>query len=151
MSQTPRDTTSGHNSGDELLFPLGPFSMNRFFCIVPEAKRMDLPLFQQKKKIRKQWMTLHKMMITALGIQNPTVTSLYSNCLVLVFPINQFPHRILDRDLVVPHPGVHRRKLGDHHPLNRKVDLCHHYSMTHLQEIHLHLHHRNHLLIIHHL
>ena len=90
------------------------------------------------------------MMITALGIRTPAMTSLYSNRLVLVFPINQFPHQILDRDLVIPHPGVHHRKLGDHHPLNRKVNLFHHCSMTHLQEIHFHLHHRNHLLITHH-
>ena len=110
---------------------------------------MDLPLFQPKKKIRKQWTTLHKMMITTLGIRNLAMTSLYSNRLVLVFPINQFPHWILDRDLVVPHPGLHRQKLGDHLPSNRKVDLFHLYSTTHLQEIHLHLHHRNHLLIIH--
>ena len=150
MSQTPRDTVSGHSNDVEFSFPLGPFSMRESFLIVPEAKRMDLPLFQPKKKIRKQWTTLHKMMITALGIWTPTATSLYSNHLVLVFPINQFPHRILDRDLVLPHPGVHRRKLGDHHPSNRKVNLYHHHFTT-LQEIHLHLHHNIHLLIIHHL
>ena len=54
MSQTPRDTISGHSNDVESLFPLGPFSMNESFHIVPEAKRMDLPLFQPKKKIRKQ-------------------------------------------------------------------------------------------------
>ena len=150
MSQTPRDTVFGHSNDVEFSFPLGPFLMNEFFLIVPEAKRMALPLFQPKKKICKQWTTLHKMMITTLGIRTPAVTSLYSNRLVLVFPINQFPHQILERDLVVPHPGAHRRKRGDHHPLNRKVVLFHRCSMTHLQEIHRHLHHRNHLLIIHH-
>ena len=131
MSQTPRDTVSGHSKDVEFLFPLGPFSMNESFLIVPEAKRMDLPLLQPKKKICKQWTTLYKMMITALGIQTPTVTSLYSNCLVLVFSINQF-HQIMDRDLVIPHPGVHHQKIGDHHPFNRKVNLFHHCSTTHL-------------------
>ena len=92
MSQTRRDIASGLSSDDEFLFPIGPFSMNESFLIVPEAKRMDLPQFQLKKKIRKQWMTFHKMMIITLGIQNLAVTSLYSNCLVLVFPISQFPH-----------------------------------------------------------
>ena len=64
---------------------------------------------------------------------------------------NQFLLQIMDRDLEIPHPGEHRRKLGNHHPLNRKADLYHYCSTTHLQEIHLHLHHRNHLHIIHHL
>ena len=125
--------------------------MRESFLIVPEAKRMDLPLFRLKKKIRKQWTTLHKMMITTLGIRTPATTSLYSNHLVLVSPINQLPHWIMNRDLVIPPPGVHHRKLGDHHPLNRKVNLYHHCSMTHLQEIHLHLYHNIHLIIIHYL
>ena len=38
------------------------------------------------------------MMITDQGIQNPVMTYLYSNHLVLVFPINQFL-QIMDRDL----------------------------------------------------
>ena len=67
MSQTPRDTISGHSNDVEFLFPLGPFSMRESFLIVPEAKRMDLPLFQSKKRIQdqsirklKQIMTLYK-------------------------------------------------------------------------------------------
>ena len=53
-SQTSRDTIFGHSNDVKFLFPLGPFSMNESFLIVPEAKRMDLPLFQPKKKICKQ-------------------------------------------------------------------------------------------------
>ena len=109
MSQTRRDIASGLSSDDKFLFPLGPFSMNESFLI---AKRMDLPLFQPKKKIHKQWMTLYKKMITDQGttlykkmitnqgIRNPVVTYLYSNCLDLVFPINQFL-QIMDRDLEI--------------------------------------------------
>ena len=111
---------------------------------------MDLPLFQPKKKIHKQWMTLHKIMITNQGVWNPVVTYLYSNRLVLVFPINQFL-QIMDRDLEIPHPGEHHQKLGDHHLVNKKVNLYHCCSTIRLQEIHLHLHHNIHLLIIHHL
>ena len=146
MSQTQRDIASGLSSDDEFLFPLGPFSINESFLIVPEAKRTDLPLFQLKKKICKQRTTLHKKMITDQGIQNPIVTYLYSNHLVLVFPINQFL-QIMDRDLEILHPGEHHWKLGDHHLSNNLYHCC---FMIHLQEIHLHLHHNCHLLIIHH-
>ena len=60
-----------------------------------------------------------------------------------VFPINQFL-QIVDSNQEILHPGEHHWKLGDHHLLNRKVDLYHCCSMTHLQEIHLHLHYNNH-------
>ena len=46
-----KGSISGHSNDIECLFPLGPFSMKESFLIVPEAKRMDLPLFQSKKKI----------------------------------------------------------------------------------------------------
>ena len=64
--------------------------MNKSFLIVPEVKRLDLPLFQLKKTICKQRTTLHKKIITDQGIQNPIVTYLYSNHLDSVSPINQF-------------------------------------------------------------
>ena len=150
MSQTQRDITSGLSRDDEFLFPLGPFLMNESFLIVPEVKRMDLPLFQPKKKIRKQRTTLHKKMIIDQGIQNPIMTYLYSNRLDSVFPINQFL-LIVDSNQEILHPGEHHQKQGDHHLLNKRVNLYHCCSMTHLQEIHLHLHHNNHGHTIHHL
>ena len=114
--------------------------MNKSFLIVPEVKRMDLPLFQLKKTICKQRTTLHKKIITDQGIQNPIVTYLYSNHLDSIFPINQFL-QIVDSNLEVLHPGRHHQKLGNHHLLNKRVNLYHCCFMTHLQEIHLHLHH----------
>ena len=150
MSQTQTDITSGLSSNDECLFPLGPFLMNKSFLIVPEVKRMNLPLFQLKKKICKQWTTLHKKMITNQGIRNPIVTYLYSNRLDSVSPINQFL-QIVDSNQEILHPGRYHWKLGDHYLLSKRVDLYHRCFMIHLQEIHLHLHHNIHLLIIHHL